>query len=61
MTALIDKSVTLTCSIDLDDKNFSKSANYKIIWSRESDNGKDYEPLALDDTRLIPDSRIVPR
>jgi hypothetical protein len=30
ITALVDKSVTLTCSIDLDDKNFFKSGNYKV-------------------------------
>jgi hypothetical protein len=28
--ALVDKSVTLSCAIDLDDKNFSKSENYKV-------------------------------
>ena len=32
----------------------------KIIWSREVENGRDYEPLALDDTRLISDTRINP-
>lgn len=58
--ALVDKSVTLTCSIDLDDKTFSKSQDYKIIWSREIDNGKDYEPLALDDNRLVANQRITP-
>ena len=56
--ALADKSVTLTCSIDLDDKNFSKSEDYKIIWSREIENGKDYEPLALDEIRLVSNARI---
>ena len=30
VSALIDKSITLTCSIDLDNKNFSKSGNYKV-------------------------------
>lgn len=30
VTALVDKSVTLTCSIELDDKEFSKSGNYKV-------------------------------
>ncbi len=31
VSALIDKSITLTCSIDLDNKNFSKSGNYKVL------------------------------
>ena len=30
VSALIDKSITLTCSIELDNKNFSKSGNYKV-------------------------------
>ena len=30
VTALVDKSVTLTCSIELDNKEFAKSANYKV-------------------------------
>lgn len=30
VTALVDKSVTLTCSIELDEKEFLKSANYKV-------------------------------
>lgn len=30
VTALVDKSVTLTCSIDLDDREFSKNGNYKV-------------------------------
>jgi hypothetical protein len=32
----------------------------KIIWSREIENGKDYEPLALDDTRLVANTRLNP-
>ena len=32
VSALIDKSITLTCSIDLDNKNFSKSGNYKVCF-----------------------------
>lgn len=31
VTALVDKSVTLTCSIELDDKEFAKSGNYKVL------------------------------
>lgn len=31
-----------------------------MIWSRESDNGKDYDPLALEVSRLVPDTRIIP-
>lgn len=30
VTALVDKSVTLTCSIELDDKEFSKNENYEV-------------------------------
>lgn len=33
---------------------------FKIIWSKESEDGKDYEPLALDDTLLTQNDRIVP-
>ena len=51
--------MTLTCTINLDNITFFKSNNYKVIWSRESDNGKDYEPLFLDDSRLIFDQRIM--
>ncbi len=59
ISAIAGTSVTLTCSIDLDDVMFSKSENYKIIWSRESVVSKDYEPLFLDDTRLVFDQRIT--
>ena len=30
VTAVNGKSITLTCSIDLDDKQFAKSGNYKV-------------------------------
>ena len=30
VTAVYGKSITLTCSIDLDDKQFAKSGNYKV-------------------------------
>jgi hypothetical protein len=33
VSALVGKSITLTCSIDLDDKNFSKSENYKVAFN----------------------------
>jgi hypothetical protein len=59
VNSIIEKSVTLTCTINLDNITFFKANNYKIIWSRESDNGKDYEPLFLDDSRLIFDQRII--
>ncbi|RNA42448.1 amalgam-like isoform X2 [Brachionus plicatilis] len=58
VTSLVEKTVTFSCSIELDGIQFFKSENYKIIWSREDENGKDYEPLGLDDIRLIPDERL---
>jgi hypothetical protein len=58
VSALMDKSVTLSCSIDLDDIDFPSNDNYKIIWSRKTRDGRDYEPLFLDDSRLTFDSRI---
>lgn len=37
VSGLVDKSITLTCSIDLDDVNFSKSGNYKVNhWKKKS-------------------------
>ena len=60
VVGLVDKSVALTCSIELDDVHFPITANYKVIWSRESDKGRDFEPIALDDTRLVPNQRLQP-
>jgi hypothetical protein len=63
LIALAGQSVTLTCSIDLSDeaKNFSKIVkDHSVIWSKETENGKDYEPLALDDMHLMNDPRLDP-
>ncbi len=57
--SVVGSSVTLSCSINLDDATFTKSRNYKIIWSRQSVVNKDYEPLFLDETRLVFDKRIT--
>jgi len=34
VNSIIEKSVTLTCTINLDNITFFKANNYKIIWSR---------------------------
>ncbi|CAF1045685.1 unnamed protein product [Brachionus calyciflorus] len=58
VSALVGKSISLSCTIELDEIHFFKSDNYKIIWSREVEKEKDYEPLGLDDIRLLADDRI---
>ena len=59
LTSFIEQQVTLTCKINLDQLNFSTSGDYKILWSKELKNNDDYEPLYIDDTPLIHDSRIL--
>ena len=33
LSSIIDKSVTLTCSINLDNTTFFKTRNYKVVFS----------------------------
>ena len=59
MLALVGKSVTLTCAIEFDPKNVAKGHEFKLLWSRESKDSAEYDPLFLDETRLSSDSRMT--
>ena len=59
MIALVGKSVTLTCAIEFDPKNVAKGHEFKLLWSRESKDSSDYDPLFLDEVRLSSDSRMT--
>lgn len=59
MIALVGKSVTLSCAIEFDPASVVKGHEYKLLWSRESNDSSDYDPLFLDETRLSSDARMT--